>query len=175
MTFSTIVLIYLVGCFFSFMVLQLCSLVKKEKLNKGSLILGILMSWLVVFGFIFYLGIGFRNHKKKKADEKNAFTKLGDAEMIKITIDNYWVPATMYGEEFDPEPTLPIKGSPLCKVYYDTNNRILCGNCPIHNASFGCNSIGFYHHYKNSEPGKDRKRRAMILGKVFGDIYEELK
>lgn len=178
MTLHVFMQIWLIGCFLSFMALKLCDIMTKGKgkLQPQAFWMGVSFSWLVVIYFTVLMIRGYRLHKKSVA----IFAKLSDSAMIKTTIDEYWVPATMYGEEFDPDPCLPIKDSPLCKVYYDTPDKVLdrfqvhCRMCPIHKASFGCTAVGFYLNYQKSNPGADRKRRAMILGKVFGDIYNEV-
>ena len=172
------IMMYLVGCFFSFVTLTMCEFIKgpDSKMDFKSKFLGIVLSWIVTFLFFYFLAQGFIKKQKQHTTEKS------DAEMIKETIDNYWVPATMYGREFDKNPKLPIKDSPLCRVYFEKKHHhemaggytTHCQECPIHKAGFGCTTVGFYLRYQKSGP-QHRKRSAMIVGKIFNDVYDKLK
>ena len=176
---KNIFIFYIIGCVLSYAILKLIEiLMVKEKgvkpLSGAALLLGVFASWIVVAGAIYQTCVGIK--KARKIEIKLA--KLSDSEMIKTTIEKYWVPATMYGEEFDPNPILPIKHSPLCKVYYSHSPLVCCILCPIHKADFGCTSLGlhgFHSKYVNSSPGVNRKRTAMVLGRIFEDIYQEIR
>ena len=118
--------VWLIGCFIAFIILNFCDIVGKDKINSGSFWLGVSFSWIVPFYFALLVFRRYKNIKTQK-NKQHFLAKLGDSALVKTTIEKYWVPATKYGEQFDFEPTLPIKDSPLCKVYYtEVNNKIFC-------------------------------------------------
>lgn len=160
-----IIIFWMIGFIPSYLILTICVAMEKKSPGMPVFAIGVVASWFTVSLFLYHLIRSVIETSIKKFN----LNKMSNSDMIKQTIEDYWVPATKYGEQFDPDPKLPIPGSKLCAKYYHTN----CINCPIHKAKFGCTQVGFFLKYQDSEHGYVRKRSAMILGKIFSDVFNE--
>lgn len=183
-----VIIIYAVGCLFSYGCLMFCGMLGGQKQLQTNVIrLGASLSWLVVIYFFILLGRGYlikkaEDKKVKEFESGGIVPPLSDAEMIKDTIDNYWVYAV--GDDlFDPDASLPIKDSPLCKMYYKQKRHhemagsytSHCSLCPIHKMGFGCTRVkSLWSIYSGlSVAGKPRQDSAMRMAKLFESIYKE--
>ncbi len=174
------IIIYAVGCLFSWGCLYFCIMIGgQEKLKSPVIRLGASLSWLVVIYFFILLIRGYfikkaENNKIKEFEGGGIVPKLSNAEMIKETIDNYWVYAV--GDDlFDQNASLPIKDSPLCVVYYYTERRSTCESCPIHKLGFGCTLQGslWSKYAAMCGTGTPRQDMAIKMARLFESIYKE--
>ncbi|MCP4374007.1 MAG: hypothetical protein GY797_38770 [Deltaproteobacteria bacterium] len=170
--------IWLVGCMLSWCILKFCTFISKGKqLDATSFKIGIGCSWFVVVWFVAMLIKRALNKPVERKTHRPPFVQgMTDAEMVKYTLNDYWTKAVQF-TDFDMNPSLPIKGSPLCMEYYKPkfhpNDR--CLGCPIKKAQFGCEETGFWAFYASiNEAGEDRRDAAIKIARLFESIYHEL-
>lgn len=170
--------IYLIGCFFALGGLKFCIWITPKDLRNGltkyEKFLGSLGSWPLFFYILYGLIKGFFFGKVPNIPKK-LYLDMSDAEMVQVTIDDYWVKA-IQDPEFDPHPSVPLKDSPLCKKYLNSSYRgESCIGCPIHKANLECKTQwSIFNKYALSATRNARKDRAINCAKMFENIYKEL-
>jgi len=179
-----ITIIWLIGCGLAWLILKLTMFLNKStnkgdgKLGAPAMTMGVTASWFVVLYFIILLiKLGTESKKARKAmNTPPPFVhRMNNAEMIKQTIDDYWVNAVQF-DDFDPEPSLPIKGSTLCQEYHHSKFPVQdrCITCPVYKAQFGCEEQGFWSMYALPNiSAKERREAAVRMAKLFESLYKE--
>ena len=174
---KAIVIFYGIGVILSFLILKFVDFLHKndtgiKPFTPLSQIIGIAGSWIVV---VYFIRSMIKGMKAEAVKNKNLL--MEDYDLIKATIDNYWVNA-ITDPKFDKTGITPLLNSPLCDKYYVYSAFLpedRCRKCPIFKEGHGClRPNGFFSMYvqyitEHNEP--QRKNMAIKIAQIFESVY----